>query len=152
MTGEEKSILIVDDDEVVLRTIADYLCLKGYNVQTAKTGKEAIEKSNKHFFNLAILDIRLPDMDGTELLTKMRETEPEMKKVMLTGYGNFENAVDSVNKKADAYLVKPVETKKLLKVIEENLREQKEELKMDQKKLVKYIETRDKEKTKENKA
>jgi len=145
MVQKEKSILIVDDDETILRSIRDYLALKGYDVETAKTGKEAIEKSNKHFFNLAILDIKLPDMDGTELLTKIHDTEPRMVKIILTGYGNFGNAVDSVNKRANAYLVKPIEPKKLLEIIEKKLNEQDEELRMDRKKLIAYMESRDKE-------
>ncbi len=135
----------MDDDEAVLRTIADYLSIKGYKVETAKTGKEALQKSRNKFFNLAVLDIRLPDMEGTELLTEMPETEPRMKRIMLTGYGNSENAIASVNKRADAYVIKPVEPKKLLSLIEEKLREQEEELKMDRKIVVTYIKSRDKE-------
>jgi DNA-binding NtrC family response regulator len=145
MSQRKKRILIVDDDEAVLKSIGDYLSLKGYIVDTAKTGKEAIKKSKDNFFNLAILDIRLPDMEGTELLTKMRENEPKTMKVMLTGYPSMENAVDSLNKRADAYLVKPVQLKKLLELIEQKLGEQERESKMDRHKLVKYIESRDKE-------
>lgn len=145
MSQRKKRILIVDDDEAVLKSIGDYLSLKGYTVDTARTGKEAIKKSKDDFFNLAILDIRLPDMEGTELLTKMRENEPKMIKVMLTGYPSMENAVDSLNKRADTYLVKPVQLKKLLELIEQKLGEQERESKMDRHKLVKYIESRDKE-------
>ncbi|HVP16675.1 MAG TPA: response regulator [candidate division Zixibacteria bacterium] len=145
MAQNKKRILIVDDDEAVLESIGDYLALKGYIVDTAKTGTEAIEKSRKGFFNLAILDIRLPDVDGTELLTKMHNTEPKMMKVMLTGYPNSQNAIDSVNRGADAYLVKPVQLEKLFKLIEQKLAEQDKETKMDKDKLVSYIESRDKE-------
>lgn len=145
MAQSKKRILIVDDDEAVLKSIGEYLFLKGYIIETAKTGTEAIEKTKKSFFNLAILDIRLPDMKGTELLTKMSDTEPKMIKVMLTGYPNTENAIDSVNKSADAYLVKPIQLEKVLKVIEQKLGEQDKQSVMDQEKLVKYIESRDKE-------
>jgi DNA-binding NtrC family response regulator len=146
MTEKKKRILVVDDDEAVLRSIKDYLAMKGYEVDTAKTGGEAIEKSKKGFFNLAILDIRLPDMDGTELLTKIHDTEPKMIKIMLTGYPNSGNAIDSVNEGADAYLVKPAQLEKVLKVIEKKLADQDKETKMDEDKLVTYIESRDKEK------
>jgi DNA-binding NtrC family response regulator len=145
MTQKKKRILIVDDDEAVLRSIKDYLAMKGYEVDTAKTGAEAIEKSKKGFFNLAILDIRLPDMDGTELLTRIHDTEPEIIKVMLTGYPNGQNAIDSVNGGADGYLVKPVQLENLVKVIEKKLEDQDRETKMDKDKLVSYIESRDKE-------
>ena len=145
MTQTKRTILVVDDDERVLNVISRYLTSKGYVVETAKTGREAIQKSRSRFFNLAILDIRLPDMEGTELLTKMDENEPKMKKIMLTGYPNLENAMESVNKRADAYVVKPAEPKKLLTLVEEKLAEQEQELKLDCKKLVTYIQTRDKE-------
>jgi len=146
MVKQKKNrILIVDDDEAVLESIGDYLAMKGFYVDTAKTGTEAIEKSKKNFFNLAILDIRLPDMGGTELLGKIHDTEPKMIKVMLTGYPNSQNAIDSVNGGADAYLVKPVQLDKVLKLIEQKLVAQDKEIKMDKDKLVSYIESRDKE-------
>ena len=145
MSQRKKRILIVDDDEAVLKSIGNYLSLKCYTVETAKTGKEAIKKSKDNFFNLAILDIRLPDMEGTELLTKMRENEPKTIKVMLTGYPSMENAVDSRNKRADAYIIKPVHLKKLLDLLKQKLGEQERESKMDRDKLIRYIESRDKE-------
>jgi DNA-binding NtrC family response regulator len=145
MNQHKRRILIVDDDQAILKSLGDYLSMKGYAVETAKTGKEAIEKSKNHFFNLAVLDIKLPDIEGTELLTKMHETEPRMIKVMLTGFPNTTNAVESLNKRADAYVIKPVEPENLLKLVEQKLGEQDRELKMDKDKLIKYMESRDKE-------
>ena len=115
---------MVDDDDKVVSTISSYLVLKGYSVGTASTGQEAITKCREHFFNLAILDIRLPDMEGTQLLTQLRHSEPRMMNIMLTGYPGFENSVESLNKGADAYIVKPVELEVLLKVIADKLGEQ----------------------------
>jgi len=148
--AEAKRILMVDDDEKVISTISNYLVLKGYGVDVAKTGQEAIAKSQSHFFNLAILDIRLPDMEGTQLLTRLRDLEPRMMNIMLTGYPGFENSVESLNKGADAYIVKPVELEGLLKVIEDKLVEQTEALKMGQKKLVEYIKSRSRELDQQN--
>ena len=145
MNEYKKRILIVDDDQAILKSLADYLSMKGYAVETAKTGKEAIEKSHSQFFNLAVLDIKLPDIEGTQLLNKMHETEPRMIKIMLTGFPNMTSAVESLNKRADAYLIKPVEPGKLLRLVEQKLAEQDGELKMDRNKLTKYIESRDKE-------
>lgn len=145
MNEHKGRILIVDDDQAILKSLGDYLSIKGYAVETAKTGKEAIEKSKNQFFNLAVLDIKLPDIEGTELLTKMHDTEPRMIKIMLTGFPSMTNAVTSVNKRADAYLIKPVEPEKLLKLVEQKLGEQDRELKMDRDKLIKYMESRDKE-------
>ncbi|MEM2123564.1 MAG: response regulator, partial [Candidatus Bathyarchaeia archaeon] len=123
---EVKTILIVDDDKAILQSLEVILKMKGYEVETAETGREAIEKSRKKIYNLAILDIKLPDMEGTELLVKMHETMPRMMKIMLTGYPSLENAVKSLNLGADAFLMKPINPKELLKVVEEKLREQTE--------------------------
>ncbi|MBS7646204.1 response regulator [Candidatus Bathyarchaeota archaeon] len=139
---EVKTILIVDDDEAILQSLKAILEMKGYKVETAETGKEAIEKSRKKIYNLAILDIKLPDMEGTELLVKMHETMPRMMKIMLTGYPSLENAVKSLNLGADAFLMKPVNPKELLKVVEEKLREQTEIEMLSEDKVKQWIETR----------
>ena len=121
---EKKSILIVDDDKDILETLTDLLKFKGYNVDPAENGKDAIEKSKVHTFNLALLDIKLPDMEGTELLSKLHQMKPQMMKIMMTGYPTLQNAITSLNQGADAYLLKPVNPKELLKVVEEKLLEQ----------------------------
>jgi DNA-binding response OmpR family regulator len=139
---EGKRILIVDDDEAILESLKAILELKGYKIDTAKTGQEAIEKSKANFYNLALLDIKLPDMEGTDLLVKMHGSEPKMMKVMLTGFPSLENAVRALNLGADAYLMKPINPKELLKVIEEKLREQWEAEVMGEEKVRDWIETR----------
>ncbi|MEM2902788.1 MAG: response regulator [Candidatus Bathyarchaeia archaeon] len=139
---EVKRILIVDDDKAILQSLEAILKMKGYEVETADTGREAIEKSRKKFYNLAILDIKLPDMEGTELLVKMHENMPRMMKIMLTGYPSLENAVKSLNLGADAFLMKPVNPKELLKVVEEKLREQTEMEMLSEEKVKQWIETR----------
>ncbi|HDJ05117.1 MAG TPA: response regulator, partial [Candidatus Bathyarchaeota archaeon] len=101
----KKSILIVDDDRAILSSLEKILQLEGYSVDTAETGREAIEKAKNRFYNLMLLDIKLPDMEGTELLRAVDETEPKMVKIMVTGYPTLENAVKSLNLGADAYLM-----------------------------------------------
>jgi len=142
MKKEKSSILVVDDDKAILQGFRKILEPKGYRVDTSETGKEAIEKSNAQFYNLALLDIKLPDMEGTKLLTKMHRTTPKMMKIMVTGFPDLENAVESLNLGADAYVMKPVEPDKLIKVVEEKLKEQEDAEKMTQDKVTKWIETR----------
>ena len=139
---EKKSILIVDDDRSILKSMKALLELEGYSVDTADTGREAVEKSKKKFFNLALLDIKLPDLEGTELLAKINGGTPRTIKIVLTGYPSLENAANSVNLRADAYLIKPVKREKLLKVIEEKLKKQEEDGKMGEEKVAEWIETR----------
>jgi two-component system response regulator AtoC len=142
---EPARILIIDDEESIRKTVSLTLQYAGYSVDTAENGKQAMQKAAAHFYNLALIDIRLPDMEGTELLTALKETTPRMIKVILTGYPALENAVRAINKHADAYLIKPVNTDELLKVIKENLDKQKQEAEYTQERLAKFVETRFKE-------
>ena len=142
MNEEKKSILIVEDDKAILKSLKDILQSEGYSVDTAENGREAIQKSKEKFFNMALLDIKLPDMEGTKLLVTMHEDLPKMMKIMITGYPSLENAVEAVNRGADAYIMKPVKPEKLLALIEEKLREQSQAEKMTEEKVVDWIKTR----------
>ena len=143
--GERARILVIDDDESIRKTITSILEEKGYSVDAAENGKEAIRKSKAGFYNLALIDIRLPDMEGTKLLTAMRETVPKMVKIIVTGYPSLHNAVEAVNKGADAYVLKPFNVEKTLKIIEEQLEKQKGARKYSEQKISEFIETRVKE-------
>jgi two-component system response regulator AtoC len=135
-------ILAVDDDENIRKVIVAILEDEGYTVESVGTAKEAIEKSKRKFYNLALIDIRLPDMEGIELLTKFRETTPRMRKVIVTGYPTLQNAVDAVNKGADAYIVKPFDVEKVLKTIQEQLSKQQTEKEYSQERVAEFIEAR----------
>ncbi|MCW3987813.1 MAG: response regulator [Candidatus Bathyarchaeota archaeon] len=138
----QPSILIVEDDANIRETLNMILQQKGYNTDTAETGREAIQKSKAKFFNLALLDIKLPDMEGTKLLTAIHNNLPKMVKIMITGYPSLENAVEALNMGADAYVVKPVKPEKLLALITEKLQEQSQAEKMTEGKVTEWIKTR----------
>ena len=138
-------ILIVDDDESIRKVIATILEEEGYNVESVETAKKGIEKSESSFYNLALIDIHLPDMEGIELLAKMHETKPRMRKIIITGYPTLENAVAAVNKGADAYILKPFDVEKILATIRDQLQKQNEERRYSQQKVAEFIETRVKE-------
>ena len=142
MNEEKKSILIVEDDKAILKSLKDILQSEGYSVDTAENGREAIQKSKEKFFNMALLDIKLPDMEGTKLLTLMHEDLPKMVKIMVTGYPSLENAVEALNLGADAYVMKPIKPDKLLALIKEKLEKQREAEKMTEGKVTKWIKTR----------
>lgn len=139
------TVLVVDDDPSIRKVLAAILEEKGYNVETVETGQKAIRKSESAFYNVALIDIRLPDMEGIELLTKMRHTVPEMAKIMITGYPSLQNAVAALNRGADAFIIKPLNIDNTLVVIENLLQRQRESLKMTQEKIAEYIETRAKQ-------
>ena len=140
--GESARILVVDDDENIRKVLTTILEDEGYAVEQAETGQKAIEMAKRKVYNLALIDIRLPDMEGIELLTKVRDTTPKMRKIIITGYPTLQNAIEAVNRGADVYIMKPFDMDKVLITIKEQLRKQKEEQKYSQEKVAEFIETR----------
>ena len=135
-------ILIVDDDTSICRTLSLILEDKGHTVQTANTGKEAIEKCSKTMFDAAILDIKLPDIEGTDLLKALPQATSKMVKVVFTGYPELKSAVKALNNGADAYLMKPVDPPTLVKTIKEKLQRKANTEKMTEEKITEFLQTR----------
>jgi len=140
--NKQSRILVVDDDENIRKSIKAILEEEGYLVDLAASGKEAVQKSQEQNYNVALLDIRLPDMEGVELLELMRNTVPRTRKIMVTGYPSLQNAVDALNLQADAYLIKPVDVQNLLMVVKQQLKQQEDEKAFSEQKVVEFIETR----------
>lgn len=140
--GENARILVIDDDENIRKVLMAILADEGYNVESVGTGKGALEKTKNGFYNVALIDVRLPDIEGIELLTKFKPTSPKMRKIIITGYPTLQNAIQAVNSGADAYIMKPFDVEKVLKVIEEQLRKQENERKFNQDMVADFIETR----------
>lgn len=129
--SEEANILIIDDDEAIRDSCSQVLKKEGYTVKAAKDGKEGLELFKKEFFHVVLLDLKLPGLDGMEILTKIKEEAPATPVIIITGYASIESAVEAMKKGAFDYLSKPfsaealrVITKKALgsrKIIFENL-------------------------------
>jgi len=132
-------ILIVDDDEAICKTFSAILQSEGYQTETAITAKESVEKAKAQFFNLALLDVKLPDMEGTQLLSKLQEITPETIKIIVTGYPSLKNAVDALNFGADSYIMKPIDPAELLKTIKSRLESQQQKEKISKEKLARWI-------------
>lgn len=124
---DKKCILIIDDDISILTSLKSLLEMNGFWVDTAKNGREAMTRVSNGFYNLALIDIRLPDMEGTELLLAFQQLGLKMKKIVITGYSTEEYAIDSLNLGADGYLKKPVMPGKLLDFVANKLAEQEAE-------------------------
>ncbi|NHV60986.1 MAG: response regulator [Candidatus Verstraetearchaeota archaeon] len=149
---EEKRILIVDDDEDIVESLSTLLSNAGYVVDVALNGEEAIKKSKEKVYNVALIDVELPDMTGIDLLTKLEERKPATRKIIITGYASLDNAVKALNLGADAYLIKPVDPEELISTVKKQIEEQENELAITQEKIVKFIETRVRELEKEGMA
>jgi DNA-binding NtrC family response regulator len=109
-------VLVVDDDPGLRKMLTEVLVDQGYSVETAENGKNAIRACQKELFDLALIDVGLPDIIGTELL-KLKAIQPKMLTVIITGYPSVESAMKAVSLKADGYLTKPFEISSLLHML-----------------------------------
>jgi DNA-binding response OmpR family regulator len=139
---EEKRILIVDDDEALLRSLVAILQPEGYVVDTASTGEEAIAKTSMRSYGLMLVDIELPDMEGTDLLQRLPIDSEDTAKIVLTGHPNMDKVVTALFRGADAYILKPVSPGELLRIVEEKLTIRSNFRRMNRRKVADWIESR----------
>lgn len=119
------SILIVDDDESICRTLALVLGKKGYETEIARTGRDALNKAKKRFFHVVLLDLKLPGMQGLSLLAPLKKQHPDLATIVITGYASLETAVQAVNEGAAGYITKPLDMDETLTIIGEALEKQR---------------------------
>jgi PAS domain S-box-containing protein len=122
---KNERILIVDDDEGTRAILKLIFAREGYQIEVAGTGREAINKARAQTFNLALLDIRLPDMQGVELLNPLKEIHPDIELLIVTGYASIETAVQALNSGASGYITKPVNVDEVLTKIKDLLGKQR---------------------------
>ena len=103
---KKRFVLVIDDDESHLETLSDILKLEELQPICCSTGKGALEAVNNHEVNVAILDLRLPDIDGIELLKQLKEQNPDIKVIVNTAYASLESALTAINEEAFAYVKK----------------------------------------------
>ena len=111
-------MMLVDDEERFLSTTQKLLSKKGYDVLTASSGAEALEKLRLHNIHVVILDVKMPGMDGMETLKVIKKTFPLVEVIMLTGHATVESAVDGLKSGATDYLMKPTDVKDLIRKAE----------------------------------
>lgn len=118
---EEKNIhlLLVDDEEKFLKSVAARLELKNFNVTTAANGEEAVEVAENNFFDVAILDLQMPGMDGTRLLDILKKKHKYLEIIILTGHPNVQSAVECTKLGAFNYLEKPFDFDKVVEAVKD---------------------------------
>ena len=124
MTNKTK-LLIVDDDPGTCDTLSDIFEDHGYRVATANTGSQAEDKLEQTAFDVALIDIKLPDTDGIVLLREFKKTYPEMVCIIITGYAALENAIEALKMGADGYFTKPLVLKEVIHRVEQALDRQR---------------------------
>lgn len=122
-----ESILIVDDDAGVRKTLSSILSLEGYVVETRENGKQALKAVEEACFDVALIDIQLPDIKGVDLLRRLKEKQPRMVRIIVTGYPSVDNAIKALNEGADGYVLKPIDSQQLLETIRKHLDEKNAE-------------------------
>ena len=110
-------ILIVDDEVDMRESLQELLSREGYSIDEAANGKNALEKYSKNKYDLVISDIIMPEMDGIGLLKNLKDIDPEVIVILITGYGDIELAVQGIKEGATNFLLKPWDNKKLLATI-----------------------------------
>lgn len=114
-----KKVLVVDDTKNIRMILTKCLELEGYEVITASDGKQALEMFAAHYFDLAFLDIKLPEIRGTEVLKRIRELGIKTPVIIITAYATVKNAVDCTNLGAVAYVQKPFSADKIKSVLKD---------------------------------
>ena len=120
---DKKKILVVDDEKTARVTLDALLKREGHDVTLAKNGKEAIEKIRQNSFDMALVDLVMPDMDGMFVLNEIKATRPETHVIMITGFGTIESAVEAMKVGATDYISKPFKKNEIENLIRRTLEE-----------------------------
>jgi DNA-binding NtrC family response regulator len=120
---EKRKILVVDDEDALRTVLSGELVSEGYDVRTAADGDEAVSSLEKEGFDLMLLDIKMPRMNGFEVLKFVKGKFPKTKVVMLTGFADLKNAIESKKLGAEDFVSKPYDLVDLLTTIERVLGE-----------------------------
>ena len=117
--SENIRLLIVDDEVRFLKTLKERLELRGFDVTAVTSGERAIETAREAAFDVALLDLKMPGMDGDEVLKVLKREHPLIEVVILTGHGSVESAVDCTRAGSHSYLQKPCELEELMEVLKD---------------------------------
>ena len=135
-----ESILVVEDDASMGFFLSEAMRKEGYGVDVVASGEEALERIAQDRFNLVILDLRLPSMDGMEVLANIKVTNPELVVIMITAHGSKDTAIEAIRKGAYDYFTKPLDLNEMRVVVRRAL--EREHLQDELKKLKETVERR----------
>ena len=116
-TAEEIKVLLVDDEPHFVKLLAERLEGRGFNVETAGGGSEAIDKAKGEPYDAIVLDLLMPDMDGLETLKQLKEMNPDLQVILLTGHGTIDKGVEAMKLGAMDFVEKPADFQELLEKI-----------------------------------
>ncbi len=114
---KDKSILVVDDEKNIRLTVSQALEVLGWGIDTAANGEEALAKLKEKGFGLILLDLKMPGMDGMEVLRQVSEIRPDIRIIMITAYGTVESAVEAMKLGAADFIQKPFAPEEIRKLV-----------------------------------
>lgn len=123
----QPKILVVDDEEVTRLSLAEILSLEGYQVASASSGEEALQKLEKEAFDLVLADLVMKEVDGLQVMEAAKKLSPDTVVIMLTAYGTLESAIQAMRQGAYDYLIKPCGAQEIVASVESGLAEQRQE-------------------------
>ncbi|MBT3488019.1 MAG: response regulator [Desulfobacula sp.] len=115
---EKMRIMLVDDEERYLKTTKKLIEKKGFEVLTAQSGKEALEKLKPQNIHVVILDVKMPEMDGNQTLKAIKTLYPLVEVIMLTGHASLDSAINGLKSGANDYLMKPADIDEIMEKAE----------------------------------
>ena len=124
---DQPRILVVDDEEVTRLSLAEILSLEGYQVTSARSGEEALQKLEKGTFDLVLADLVMKEVDGLQVMEAAKRLSPETVVIMLTAYGSLESAIQAMRQGAYDYLIKPCGAQEIVASVESGLARQRQE-------------------------
>jgi DNA-binding NtrC family response regulator len=118
---ENMNILVIDDEETIRDACSQVLIKEGYSVRTAEDGIEGLRLFRTEFFHAVLLDLKLPDMDGMEILSRIKEEHPKTAVIIITGYASIGSAIEAMKRGASDYLSKPFTPEQLRLITKKSL-------------------------------
>jgi len=112
-------ILLIDDEETLLEYLAKRLLREGFTVKATFSGEEALEVANNENFDVAVVDLKMPGIDGVETQKRLKKIQPFLQCIVLTAHGSIESALESGQRDAFQYLLKPIDYDNLVETIRE---------------------------------
>ncbi len=115
---DKGAVLIIDDEDTIRTTLSDVLLLEGYAVMSAENGEAGVELALRMPFDVVILDLKMPGMNGIEVLRRVFEGAPDIRVILITAYGSMDTAIEAIHYRVFEYLLKPVNPEQVIQMVE----------------------------------
>lgn len=125
----KNNILVVDDEPIARQSLSDILRLEGYNVTAVPNGEMAVDHIRKYAVDLIVLDLKMPGMNGLDVVQVVNQVSPDTEIILLTAFGSMESAVEALRQRVHDYLLKPASPNQILESVRKGLERREARLK-----------------------